>query len=217
MFASPADSTVESAPRHGPFSSLERPSTSSLGSQLTCRDFRDYIYEGAAKLGVPEDRQFEPRHEIVTLDDYRQRYNAYHGKDASLRAMRAAVAWQAVPDDHEVSLVAAVFLNCREADPSRDRSPTTRGRYASAPTVLLVVLIFSPQAGSADQPPGTLVRGVTFSDRKRNAFKAYFENMPIRQVSTTDDLRTWRQFRIGKLADLNMLDTRQCESGVDCS
>jgi phosphodiesterase/alkaline phosphatase D-like protein len=39
--------------------------------------------------------------------------------------------------------------------------------------------------------------------------------MPIRQISTTDDLRTWRQFRIGKLADLNMLDTRQCESGAE--
>jgi len=58
---------------------------------------------------------------------------------------------------------------------------------------------------------------VTFSERKRNAFKSYFENMPIRQVSTTDDLRTWRQFRIGKLADLNMLDTRQCESDAGLS
>jgi len=72
-------------------------------------EISDYIYEGGMRVGAPEDRQFEPRYEIASLDDYRQRYNAYHRKDASLRAMRAAVAWQVVPDDHEVSRVSVVL------------------------------------------------------------------------------------------------------------
>lgn len=50
--------------------------------------------------------------------------------------------------------------------------------------------------------------GVTFTDRKRSAVKAYYEWMPIRQVDTTDGLRIWRKFQYGKLADISMLDTR---------
>jgi PhoD-like phosphatase len=33
--------------------------------------------------------------------------------------------------------------------------------------------------------------------------------MPIRQISADDKLRIWRNFRIGRLLDLTMLDTRQ--------
>jgi len=34
--------------------------------------------------------------------------------------------------------------------------------------------------------------------------------MPIRQVDAKDQLRIWRNFQIGKLLDLTMLDTREC-------
>ncbi|KAK4695693.1 alkaline phosphatase D, partial [Phenoliferia sp. Uapishka_3] len=47
-----------------------------------------------------------------------------------------------------------------------------------------------------------------FSARKANAVRAYFEWMPIRQVDTDDKLRIWRSFKLGKLADMTMLDTR---------
>ena len=33
--------------------------------------------------------------------------------------------------------------------------------------------------------------------------------MPIRQVDASDKLRIWRHFKIGKLLDLTMLDTRE--------
>ncbi|PWN46632.1 hypothetical protein IE53DRAFT_18607 [Violaceomyces palustris] len=56
--------------------------------------------------------------------------------------------------------------------------------------------------------------GVTFTDRKRNAVKAYYEWMPIRQVDTTDSLRIWRKFQYGKLADLFLLDTRNYDRDV---
>lgn len=67
------------------------------------------------------------------------------------------------------------------------------------------------KAGSADSNDtraGTY-EGVSFTQRKANAVKAYFEWLPIRTVDTTDSLRIWRTFKFGTLADLIMLDTRQ--------
>ncbi|KAF4615052.1 hypothetical protein D9613_002998 [Agrocybe pediades] len=51
--------------------------------------------------------------------------------------------------------------------------------------------------------------GACFTDRKLAAVRAYHEWMPIRQVDPQDKLRIWRNFQIGKLLDLTMLDTRQ--------
>jgi alkaline phosphatase D len=47
-----------------------------------------------------------------------------------------------------------------------------------------------------------------WSVRKRAAIRAYFEWMPIREWQHRPDARIFRQFRIGTLADLLMLDTR---------
>lgn len=58
------------------------------------------------------------------------------------------------------------------------------------------------------------VNGFEFTQRKANAVRAYFEWMPIRQVDTDDNLRIWRTFQIGKLADMIMLDTRQYNRSI---
>lgn len=50
--------------------------------------------------------------------------------------------------------------------------------------------------------------GACFTDRKLAAVRAYHEWMPIRQVDPSDKLKIWRNFQIGKLLDLTMLDTR---------
>ncbi|KAH9001195.1 PhoD-like phosphatase-domain-containing protein [Lactarius akahatsu] len=50
--------------------------------------------------------------------------------------------------------------------------------------------------------------GACFTDRKLAAVRAYHEWMPVRQVDVDDKLRIWRNFQIGKLLDLTMLDTR---------
>jgi alkaline phosphatase D len=47
-----------------------------------------------------------------------------------------------------------------------------------------------------------------WSTRKQAAMRAYFEWMPIREESPPSDVRIYRQFRFGTLADLLMLDTR---------
>jgi alkaline phosphatase D len=56
--------------------------------------------------------------------------------------------------------------------------------------------------------------GVSVDQRKMNAVRAYFEWMPIRQVEMDDNLRIWRNFQIGGLFDLIMLDTRQYDRSI---
>ncbi|KAI3323877.1 PhoD-like phosphatase [Xylariaceae sp. AK1471] len=56
--------------------------------------------------------------------------------------------------------------------------------------------------------------GVSVDQRKMNAVRAYFEWMPIRQVDMDDNLRIWRNFQIGNLFDLVMLDTRQYDRAI---
>lgn len=56
--------------------------------------------------------------------------------------------------------------------------------------------------------------GICFTDRKLAAVRAYHEWMPIRQVQADDKLRIWRNFPIGRLLDLTMLDTRQYDRDI---
>ncbi|KAI9466285.1 PhoD-like phosphatase-domain-containing protein, partial [Lactarius psammicola] len=56
--------------------------------------------------------------------------------------------------------------------------------------------------------------GACFTDRKLAAVRAYHEWMPIRQVDADDKLRIWRNFQIGKLLDLTMLDTRNYDRDI---
>ncbi|ODH35366.1 hypothetical protein ACO22_02939 [Paracoccidioides brasiliensis] len=56
--------------------------------------------------------------------------------------------------------------------------------------------------------------GVSVDQRKMNAVRAYFEWMPIRQVEMDDNLRIWRNFKIGNLLDLIMLDTRHYDRSI---
>jgi len=67
----------------------------------------DYIYEyGPGGYGTAEDaagsRGFLPNREILSLDDYRERYAQYH-TDPGLQALRAAAPLIAIWDDHETA------------------------------------------------------------------------------------------------------------------
>ncbi|QEP44610.1 alkaline phosphatase [Ectothiorhodospiraceae bacterium BW-2] len=66
----------------------------------------DYIYEYASgKYPSPTGspiRVFEPTHEIVTLEDYRQRYAQYR-TDAALQELHRIAPWIVIWDDHEVA------------------------------------------------------------------------------------------------------------------
>jgi hypothetical protein len=55
---------------------------------------------------------------------------------------------------------------------------------------------------------------VSVDQRKMNAVRAYFEYQPIRQVAMDDNLRIWRNFKLGKMVDLIMLDTRNYDRSI---
>ncbi|KAK0701193.1 PhoD-like phosphatase-domain-containing protein [Apiosordaria backusii] len=57
-------------------------------------------------------------------------------------------------------------------------------------------------------------RMISVDQRKMNAVRAYFEWMPIRQVDLDDNLRIWRSFQLGNLADLIILDTRNYDRSI---
>lgn len=67
----------------------------------------DYIYEyGVDGYGGPVSvelgREHQPAHEIVTLDDYRQRFAQYRS-DPDLQAVHAKAAFITIWDDHETA------------------------------------------------------------------------------------------------------------------
>jgi alkaline phosphatase D len=67
----------------------------------------DYIYEYgllgyASQLAIALDRESEPRHEILTLEDYRKRHAQYKS-DPDLRALHAVMPIIAVWDDHDLA------------------------------------------------------------------------------------------------------------------
>ena len=65
----------------------------------------DYTYEyanGAYGDGTALNRIPQPLRECASLDDYRDRYQSYR-LDTDLQNLHAALAWQAVWDDHDVA------------------------------------------------------------------------------------------------------------------
>ncbi|MFI0927601.1 alkaline phosphatase D family protein [Streptomyces sp. NPDC021012] len=86
----------------------------------------DYIYEYATGA-YPEAkyvvRQHEPRHEILTLADYRTRHGKYK-TDADLQAMHAAHPIVAIWDDHE-------FANDAWSGGAENHTPGAEGDWAA--------------------------------------------------------------------------------------
>jgi alkaline phosphatase D len=60
--------------------------------------------------------------------------------------------------------------------------------------------------------------GISFAQRRANAYKAYYEHMPLRRASLPNgpDMQLYRQFRFGRLAEFFVLDTRQYRTDQPC-
>jgi alkaline phosphatase D len=127
----------------------------------------DYIYEfGSGRYNDPSiDRIVQPANELVTLQDYRNRY-AFYRTDADLQEVHRQHPFIVVWDDHEMA---------------NDAWSGGAGNHA---------------ASQGD-----------WKVRQRAAYRAYQEWLPIRE-STSPDIRLYRRFGFGGLADLIMLDTR---------
>ncbi|KAF8879717.1 PhoD-like phosphatase-domain-containing protein [Infundibulicybe gibba] len=155
----------------------------------------DYIYEpidGAP--GIAIGRPVLGR-ELATIHDYRQRLAQYR-TDQSLVDAHLKAPWITVCT-HQRSGVLPSPLTC-DAIQVGDQGW---------------------KAGTADSNDSTAgctfsPSGACFTDRKLAAVRAYHEWMPIRQVDGDDKLRIWRNFQIGKLLDLTMLDTRHYDRDI---
>ncbi|PFH50642.1 hypothetical protein AMATHDRAFT_3720 [Amanita thiersii Skay4041] len=148
----------------------------------------DYMYEGLG--GAQIGREVLGR-ELATIHDYRQRLNQYRS-DSNLLLAHQSGPWITVwvrIDLRPCKLNLLQVANNGWKGGSSDSNDTAAG------------CSFSPS-------------GACFTDRKLVAVRAYHEWMPIRQVDVDDQLRIWRNFQIGKLLDLTMLDTRHYDRDI---
>ena len=136
-----------------------------LGDYLYEYPMGGYATESAEKLG----RTPNPKHEMITLSDYRQRHAQYK-LDQGSKALHKNAPLIAVWDDHE-------FSNDTWKHGAENHS----------------------ENGSEGD----------FYARRSAAIKAYYEWMPIREQE--NKRRIFREFKIGNLLHLIMLDTRQYE------
>lgn len=133
----------------------------------------DYIYEYA---GIEDRVRFHPGSEIVSVEDYRNRYALYKS-DKALQAMHAAVPWLVTWDDHEVD-----------------------NNYAGA-------ISEEKEVGRRQ-----------LLQRRANAYKAYYEHMPLRRSALPKgpNMKLYRKVPFGRLADFFVLDTRQYRTDQPC-
>ncbi|MBW8732433.1 MAG: alkaline phosphatase D family protein [Terrabacter sp.] len=70
----------------------------------------------------------------------------------------------------------------------------------------------------AGDVPEKVAETPTFLQRRAAAYRAYYENMPLRRSSVPDgpNLDLYRRVRWGRLANFHMLDTRQYRSDQAC-
>ncbi len=66
---------------------------------------------------------------------------------------------------------------------------------------------------ASDYPEGASTPDPSFRTRRANAYKAYYEHMPVR---IGPDVRLYRRLTYGNLAEFNVLDTRQYRSNQMC-
>ena len=124
----------------------------------------------------------------ATLSDYRNRYALYKG-DRDLQAAHAAFPWIVTWDDHEVA---------------NDYAALTRASR------------FGGRRGGARRPRRETA--VDFPARRRNAYQAYYEHMPLRRSSMPHgpDMLMYRRVSMGALAEFFVLDTRQYRTVQPC-
>ncbi|MFG2497374.1 alkaline phosphatase D family protein [Streptomyces sp. NPDC048441] len=150
----------------------------------------DYLYEYAVN-SVGGARNYTDRtlpalynRETQTLEDYRLRYALYKS-DPDLRAAHAAHPFVVTWDDHEAE-------NNYAGDLDENGNPPPSSRLRS----------------SREVPPSE------FLVRRAAAYRAYWENQPLRspQRPQGPDLQLYRRMQWGRLAQFDILDTRQYRS-----
>ena len=121
----------------------------------------DYIYEyasGGYSPNASANRQWLPSNEILSLNDYRQRYSSYH-LDDDLRRLHQQFPFITIWDDHESANDA--WMNGAENHTSASEGPFAV-RKANAKQAYFEWLPIRPQAGAMD--PYQLFRKLSYGN-----------------------------------------------------
>ncbi|HMS73085.1 MAG TPA: alkaline phosphatase D family protein, partial [Baekduia sp.] len=133
----------------------------------------DYMYENSFFVGAIRDLPKTPDGQVRTLDEYRNQYRTYNS-DADLQAVRAMAPMTVIWDDHEVEdNYAGDLPGGYFADPAADGTPARTFESTGDPQF-------------------------SFDQRRKNAYKAFFEVHPVIRNPAEAD-RTYGSIRNGQV------------------
>ena len=109
------------------------------------------------------------------------------------------------------------LANYRQRQAQYKTDPDLQAAHAAAPW-LAVWDDHEVDNNYADEVPEKPADAATFRERRAAAYRAYYENMPLRRTSVPSgpDLQLFRRVEWGDLATFHMLDTRQYRSDQSC-
>ncbi|MFI6323107.1 alkaline phosphatase D family protein [Nonomuraea sp. NPDC050556] len=118
--------------------------------------------------------------------------------------------------DHE-GPETVTLANYRQRHAQYKADPDLQAAHAASPW-LVVFDDHEVDNNWADEIPEHAEDQPTFLQRREAAFRAYYENMPLRRTSIPRgiDMQLYRRVRWGQMATFHMLDTRQYRSDQGC-
>ncbi len=118
---------------------------------------------------------------------------------------------------HHAGSETVTLANYRQRHAQYKTDPDLQAAHASAPW-LVVWDDHEVDNNYADDLADRAVEQPGFLERRAAAYRAYYENLPLRRTSVPNgpDLQLFRRIRWGSLATFHMLDTRQHRSNQAC-
>ena len=118
--------------------------------------------------------------------------------------------------DHEPAVEMTTLTDYRLRHALYKSDPDLQAAHAAFPWIVIFddheVTNDTWRDGAENHGDGDVPDEGDFTTRRRLAYQAYLEWMPIRlpdQTGAVGEFRFWRRFRFGDLADLHVLETRQ--------
>ncbi|PWI07895.1 alkaline phosphatase [Streptomyces sp. NWU339] len=189
---SPVGRTKTAPARHTPLASMAL-------AFASCQAWPDGFFTAYRHMAA-EDLDI-----VVHLGDYIYEY----GIPANGGARK-----QTVPDHFATETVSLARYRTQYALYKTD--PDLQAAHAAFPWIVTLDDHEVENNWSGQTPEGNTPtpRPDQFLERRTSAFRAYYENLPLRSTSvpTGPDMRLYRRFTFGDLAEFNVLDTRQYRS-----
>ncbi|KAA5833508.1 alkaline phosphatase D family protein [Saccharopolyspora hirsuta] len=172
------------------------PAADALGELTMC--FASCAHYGEGYFTAYRRMAEDDPHLILHLGDYQYEYAA---KDEDVREVLG-------PETRTLA-------NYRQRHGQYKTDPDLQLAHATAPWVV-VWDDHELENNWADEVPEKPDDG--FLDRRKAAFQAYYENMPLRSTAKPSgtDLQLYRRIRWGSLVNFHMLDTRQYRDDQAC-